>query len=309
MAPRFYRKLAVLAKIETTYGVSAAPTGAANAIQMTNATITPLAGDQVSRDLLLPYLGQQGVILTGTYAQLQGEVEIAGAGAAGDVPKYGALLRACGLAETITAATDVQYEPVSSGFESATLFFNHDGVNHILLGARGSVSINLVPKQIPRFTFNFSGLLGTIADTALPTVDLTGFQKPVPVSKANTTMTLHGWSSVAESLALDLANQVEPRFLIGDENIQLVDRNPSGTAVIEARSLATLDVFGIAQARTRGALAVQQGTVAGNIVKFDAPAVELGRPTEGQTQKIINYSVPLMLCTDSGDDELKITVK
>jgi len=309
MAPRFYRKLAVLAKIENTYGVNPTPTGAANAIQMTNATITPLAGDQVSRDLMLPYLGQQGVILVGTYAQLQGEVEIAGAGALGDVPKYGVLLRGCGLAETISAGVDVQYDPVSSGFESVTLYFNHDGVNHILLGARGSVSVNLVPKQIPRFTFSFSGMLGTISDTALPATDYSDFQVPVPISKANTTMTLHGWTSVAESLALDLANQVEPRFLIGDENIQLVDRNPSGTAVIEARSLATLDVFTRAQARTRGALSLTHGTVDGNVVQFDAPAVELGRPTEGQTQKIINYSVPLMLCTDGGDDELKITVK
>ncbi|CDX19639.1 conserved hypothetical protein [Mesorhizobium sp. ORS 3359] len=307
--PRFYRKLAVLAKIENTYGVNPTPTGAANAIQMTNATITPLAGDQVSRDLMLPYLGQQGVILVGTYAQLQGEVEIAGAGAAGEVPPYGVLLRACGLAETVTADTDVQYDPVSSGFESVTLYFNHDGVNHILLGSRGSVSVNLVPKQIPRYTFSFSGMLGTISDTALPSTDYSAFQVPLPISKANTAMTLHGWSSVAESLSIDLANQVEPRFLIGDENIQLVDRNPSGTAVIEARSLATLDVFARAQARTRGALVLTHGTVAGNIVQFDAPAVELGRPTEGQTQKIINYSVPLMLCTDSGDDEFKITVK
>ncbi|RUW41523.1 hypothetical protein EOA37_09690 [Mesorhizobium sp. M2A.F.Ca.ET.015.02.1.1] len=306
---RFYRKLAVLAKIENTYGVNPTPTGLANAIQMTNATITPLAGDQVSRDLMLPYLGQQGVILVGTYAQLQGEVEIAGAGTPGDVPAYGVLLRGCGLAETVTADTDVQYDPVSTGFESVTLYFNHDGVNHILLGARGSVSVNLVPKQIPRYTFSFSGMLGTIADVALPATDYSAFQVPVPISKANTTMSLHGWSSIAESLAIDLANQIEPRFLIGDENIQLVDRNPSGTAVIEARSLATLDVFSRAQARTRGALVLTHGTVGGNIVQFDAPAVELGRPTEGQTQKIINYSVPLMLCTDSGDDELKITVK
>ncbi|TIV68872.1 MAG: hypothetical protein E5V89_21205 [Mesorhizobium sp.] len=142
----------------------------------------------------------------------------------------------------------------------------------------------------------------------MPSVDLSGFITPVPVSKANTTMSLHGWSAVAESLMLDLANQVEPRFLIGDENIQLVDRNPSGTAVVEARSLATIDWFARAQARTRGVLTLTHGTVAGNKVKFDAPAVEVGRPSEGQTQKIINYSLPLMLCTDAGDDEFKITV-
>ncbi|TIU35994.1 MAG: hypothetical protein E5W28_09325, partial [Mesorhizobium sp.] len=153
MAPRFYRKLAVLAKIETVYGTDPTPTGAANAIQMTNATVNPLEGEQVSRDLMLPYLGMQGVILTGTYVKIDGEVEIAGAGAAGDAPAYGPLLRACGLAETITVGTDVQYDPVSSGFEAVTLYFNHDGVNHIALGSRGNVSFSLVPKQIPHYKF------------------------------------------------------------------------------------------------------------------------------------------------------------
>ncbi|RWN30122.1 MAG: hypothetical protein EOR97_17265 [Mesorhizobium sp.] len=309
MAPRFYRKLAVLAKIETVYGTDPVPTGAANAIQINNATITPLAGDQASRDLMLPYLGQQGVILTGTYAQVSGQVEIAGAGAAGDVPGYGVLLRMCGLAETITPDTDVQYDPISGAFEAGTLYFNHDDVRHILLGARGNVSIDLTPKQIPHFTFTITGLLGTITDAALPAAVYTAFQVPLPVNKANTTLSLHGTPAVAESVAIDLANQVEPRFLIGDENIQLVDRNPSGTCVVEARLMATTNWFALAQARTRGALAAQHGTVAGNIVMFDAPAVEIGRPTEGQTQKIINYSLPLMLCTDAGDDELKITVK
>jgi hypothetical protein len=306
---RFYRKLAILTKVESVYGTDPVPTGVANAMLVTNVTVNPLAGDQASRDLFLPYLGQQGVILVGTYTELKFEVDSAGAGAAGDVPKYGVLMRACGLAETVTVDTDVQYDPVSSAFEAVTHYFIHDGVKHAMIGGRGSISASLVPKQIPHYTFSFKGLLGPITDAAMPSTDLTGFMTPVPVSKANTTMSLHGWTAVAESLALDLANQVEPRFLIGDENIQLVDRNPSGTAVVEARSLATIDWFTRAQARTRGALAVQHGTVAGNIVKFDCPAVEVGRPSEGQTQKIINYSLPLMLCTDAGDDEFKITVK
>ncbi|MBN9069204.1 MAG: hypothetical protein J0H60_22865 [Rhizobiales bacterium] len=309
MARRFYNKLGVLTKIETTEGTDAAPTGAANAIQMSNASITPLAGDQASRNLLLPYLGQQGIVLTGTYAQIKGDVEIAGAGGAGDVPGYGVLLRACGMAETVTADTDVQYAPISADFESASIYYNADGVNHILLGARGTWTLDLTPKQIPHFTFTLSGLLGTIADTALPTVDLTAFQTPVPVSKANTTLSLHGWAAVAESLSLDLGNQVSPRFLIGDESVPISNRSASGTAVVEARTIATIDWFGKAKSGTRGALAAQHGTVAGNIVKIDAPAVQIGRPTQGQTDGVLNYSLPLLVCPDEGDDELVITVK
>lgn len=306
--PRLLNKLAILAKIETTYGTDAVPTGAADAMQMTNVTLTPLAGDQAQRGLMLPYLGNQGVTLTGDYVQIKGDVEIAGSGAAGTAPAYGPLLRACAFAETVTAGTKVEYDPVSSSFEAATLYYNADGVNHVALGCRGTVTIDLTPKQIPHFTFTLTGLLGTIADTALPTADLSKFTKPVVVSKANTTLSLFGAAKIAESLSLDLGLDVEPRFLIGAENIQITDRQATGTAVVEAHLMAETDWFGIAQARTRGALAAVHGTVAGNIVQFDAPAIEIGRPAQGQTQKILNYSIPLMLCPDAGDDELKITV-
>ncbi len=308
MAPRFFRKMALLAKIETTYGTDSVPTGAANTILATNVNITPLAGQEVSRELLKPYLGNQGVILVGTYAQLEFDVEFAGSGTAGTPPKYNALLRACGLSETIDAGVSVEYEPVSTGFEAVSLYYNVDGVRHILLGARGNVTLTTTPNQIPRWRFTFSGLLGTITDAALPVTDDTAFQTPLPVSKTNTTLSLHGLASVGESLSVDLGNSVEPRFLIGHESIQITNRNSTGSAVIEASLLAVKDWFQLAQARTRGALELVHGTVAGHIIKVESAAVEVGRPTQGETQGIVNYTIPLsFVATGTGDNEIKIT--
>ncbi|ORE85740.1 phage tail tube protein [Aurantimonas sp. 22II-16-19i] len=309
MATRKYRKLAALVKIETAYGVDATPTGAANAMLFSEVTFTPMEGQEVSRDLLLPYLGHQGVELTGLYARLQGSVEIAGSDDPGTAPAYGPLLRACGMAETVTTDTSVSYDPVSAGEEAASTYFNADGVNHVLLGVRGTFTTTQTPNQIPRFRFDLMGLLGTITDTALPTVDHTAFVRPVVVNKANTVMSLHGWTAITESISLDYGNQVEARFLIGAESMEITDRRATGTAVVEAKSLATKDWFAIAKARTRGALSVVHGTAAGNIVEFTAPQVEIGRPTQGQTQGILNYSLPLMLCHDTGDDELSIIVR
>lgn len=307
---RYIRKLAILAKVTSAgYGSDSAPAGATDAIQMTNVAYRPLEGQQVSRELLLPYLGHQGVFLTGSYAVLEGDVELAGAGGAGDVPGYGVLLRACGMFETITADTDVVYNPVSASFEDAAIYYNLDGVKHVLLGARGTFSISLTPQQIPHIRFTLTGLVGTITDTALPAVTLTAFQKPVPVNPANTTMSLHGWTAIAESLELQLGNTVEPRFLIGEDSIKISDRQSTGTAVVQAASLATKNWFAFAQAHTLGALAVQHGTAAGNIVAIEAPKVQIGRPTQGQSQGIANYSLPLMITPDAGNDELIITVK
>ncbi|MCV0424668.1 MAG: hypothetical protein K5905_04285 [Roseibium sp.] len=309
MATRKYRKLAILAKIEVTEGTDSVPTGAANAIQANDVSITPIAGNEENRDLILPYLGHQGVILTGNYVQLEFSVEVAGAGAAGDVPDYGVLLRACAMSETIDAGVDVVYEPVSDGEESASVYFNQDGVRHVALGTRGNMRVEFVPEKIPRFRFTMMGQLGTISDQALPTIDLSGFQTPLPVSDANTTFSLHGSERVTESFSLDLGQQIDPSFKIGAERMQLSDRQMTGTAVVEAEALSVVDWFAISQARTTGTCQLIQGTTAGNIVQLDAPGVEVGRPSQGQTRGVVNYSLPLIFKPSAGNDELTITVK
>jgi len=251
--PRYVRKLAVLAKIETSYGVDAVPTGAANAMLMLDVNLTPMAGSEESRELVLPYMGNQGIFLTGDHAILEGSVEIAGAGAAGTVPKYGPLLRACGLSETIAAGVDVTYQPVSAGFEAISIYYNLDGVRHILLGARGTVTFELSPQKIPRVRFRFLGLSGTVADTALPVATVSAFVVPVIVNKTNSTLSVHGVSAPAEALSFDLGNQVEPRLVIGYEAIEIVDRKVAGSVTMDAGLMATKNWFAIAKARTRGA--------------------------------------------------------
>jgi hypothetical protein len=306
---RYVRKLALLAKIEASYGTDAVPTGMANAILATNVTLTPMAGGEESRDLLLPWLGHQGVILTGQHVQLEFSVECAGAGAAGDVPGYGPLLRACGLSETVDDGVSVVYQPVSAAFEAATIYYNLDGVRHIALGCRGNVTLEMTPQRIPRWRFRLLGLLGTITDTVLPSVDHSAFVTPKEVSKANTTLALHGYTGPVEAFTFDLGMQVEPRMLINHESIEEVDRRSVGSVTVQAASLATKNWFTIAQDRTRDVVAVQHGTVAGNIVKIDAAKAEIGRPTQGSSQGIANYQLGLMLCPDAGNDEVAITVR
>lgn len=308
MAKRRFRKLSVLAKIETTYGTDAAPTGAANGIQMKNVTFTPIEAEEVSRDLLLPYLGNQGVDLAGIYAKIEGEIEIAGSGTAGTQPAWGVIARLCGLAETISAGVSVVYSPISDDFESGSVYWNHDGVKHVLVGVRGNLTADFTAKKHPVFKVSLTGLLGTVTDTAPPATVLTAFKKPVIVSKAATTLAIHGVSSPAESFTFDLGQKVEPRFLIGDESIEITERSATGTAVVEAASLATVDWFAKALAGTRGDLQLVHGTVAGNIVQIDGAAVEIGKPTQGQSQGILTYSLPLAFCPVSGNDELTITV-
>ncbi|WEO73774.1 phage tail tube protein [Agrobacterium vitis] len=306
---KYARNKALLVKPETVYGTDVVPTGAANAIQASNFNFEPLLGTDVSRDLILPYMGHQGVILTGNYARVGFDVEVAGSGAAGTAPAWGVPMRACGMAEVITAGADVKYTPISGGFESASIYFVNDGIKHVLLGARGTWKLDMQPNQIARFSFTLTGLLGTITDAANPAIDTTKFIKPVPVSKANTTFSLLGYAGACEAFSFDLAADIQPRLLINEESIEYTDRQMTGEATMATTSLATVDWFAKAQAHDIGVMAAQHGTVAGNIVQFDAARVQIGRTTYGETQKILNNKMPLMLLPTVGNDEFTITVK
>ncbi|HTM77006.1 MAG TPA: hypothetical protein VL133_05205 [Devosia sp.] len=310
---RYQQNLATLCKLEPDYGVDAVPTGLADAIQMTDVTITPLDGGEEERGLLKPYMGHQGVILVQNHVSFKGSFELAGSGEAGVPPACAPVLRAMGFHETIVEEASVpvavEYNVISSAFEAATWYYNLDGVLHAFFGSRGTMSFSLVPARIPRIAVEFKGLMGPISDAALPEADYIGFIDPVPVNKVNTTMSLHGWSAIAESLSIDLGATITPRMLIGEESVKYSGRKTVGTAVVQATSLATKNWFQIAQAHTKGSLHVQHGTVAGNIVEIDAPKVQIGRLAQGTTDGIANYSMPLMLTPDAGNDELVLTFR
>lgn len=307
---RYFNQLAVTAKIEDTYGTDAAPTALANAMQITQVQFTPLEAEEVERDLYMPFLGDQGSLFAAEHVSMTYNVELAGSGTAGTAPAWGVLARAAGMAETITVDTDVVYNRISKNFEAVSKYMYLDGVLHKFFGARANAKLMIAPKKIPYIQLSFLGLIGQISDTALPDVTLDAFVEPLVVSKANTPVfTLHGYAAIAESLDIDFGNKVEPRMLVNSESVEITDSKMSGSAVVEASSLADKDWFSISRARTKGALAVQHGTVEGNIIEIDAPKVQIGKPAYGQSQNITNYTLPLRLTPDAGNDELTITVR
>ncbi len=305
---RSWRKLALLAKIQPATA-DAAPTGAANAIQALDVTLTPLAGEEVQRGYIQPYLGHQGSVLVGDYVELAFSVELAGSGTAGTAPALGPLLRGCGMAEVVTAGVSVAYNPISAAYEMLTIHCIVDGVRHVLLGARGTWTMTLTPKQIPKIALTFRGLFAPLSDIANPAVTLTAWQRALPVNKATTPVTFFGLTSPLESLSIDLGNTVTVRNLINYEGVEITDRQATGSAVVEAVSVAAKDWIALARAGTAGALAVQHGSTAGNIVELAAPVLQLGRPTLGQTDNIVNNTLPLMVRPAAGNDELVLTFR
>jgi hypothetical protein len=97
------RKRLILAKAESPYGTDSSPDGT-DAVLVRTLEITPIEADVVSRELIRPYLGNSDQLLANTRVSITFEVELAGSGTAATAPRFGSLLKACGMAETTTAA-------------------------------------------------------------------------------------------------------------------------------------------------------------------------------------------------------------
>lgn len=205
----------------------------------------------------------------------------------------------------------VEYDPVSEGEESVTIYVNIDGNLHPMVGCRGNVRAVVGGNSFPRLNFNFIGLFVAPLADALPTVDYSGFKTPLASNVANTIgFTIHGFAAKLASLDLDVGNQVRYRGLVNDERISFDDRAGTGRCVIDAPALGTKDFFAIAKNNTLGALQWIHGTTGGSVVQIDAPQVQVEGPRYGSDQGTLTLETALgLLPTDAGDDELKLTVK
>ena len=387
LTTRYFRKKALLLKIETTYGVDANPSAGANAIEIRNVTFTPMQNKNVDQNIDMPYMGAQVQLPVGTECKLQFDVAVTGSGTAGVAPAYGPLLRTAGRSETINAAAvtgtaqagsansmtlavgasavddsyknltlsitggtgsgqtariksyagatkvatfadtlttppdatstysilpQVVYAPVSSSFESATIYFTVDGVQHKLLGVRGDVDTKLPAAGIPVFTFKLDGVYGGIADVPVPALTMSAWKIPLPVNNVNTSgFSLHGFATNLYSLDFAGGATVVHRLdVIGVEDIQITDRKMTGNVSIQAPLIAEHDFFTEAKNVTLGSLYLQHGQTAGNIVHFDHDSVQVVDPNYEDKNGVVALKMGLRLLPSSlGNDEQIITVR
>lgn len=303
------RKRLILAKSEATYGTDSSPTGASNAILVRNLEITPLQAETVSRDLIRPYLGVSDQLLAQTRVEVTFEVELAGSGTAGTAPAYGPVLKACGLSETVVAATSVTYAPVSSSFSSCTIYFHNDGIRHKVTGCRGTWSVSAEVGAIPFITFTMTGIYNAPTDETLPSPTYANQAAPLIFKNGNTSnFSIFSYSGCLQSLSFDLANETVYRELVGcTKEVLITNRAPSGTCVIEAPNIATKDFFTIANGSSTGSITFQHGATAGNIVTFTTAQSDIGSPTYSDQDGIQMLNLPyLAIPTSAGNDELAL---
>ena len=316
--PRYTRKSAILAAKEATVGVDAAPTGAANALLVSNQSINPLNATNVDRDNVRAYFGGSEQLVGTAYKEVSFDIELAGSGTAGTAPPWGALLCACGFAET-TAATParIEYTPITDNVPSVTIYYFMDGVLHKLLGARGNCEISAGIGEIPKLKFTFQGIDGGDTVAATPATTLSAFKTPVVINDANSgDVTLGGTLAAGavtggqpypgKGLSLSLGNEVQFVPLTSGEGIDLTGRAVSGKVSLDLKPAQYVAAMADVKANVVSALSYQFGTQAGNIVLLFGPSVQRLSPSYEDYNGRAMASYDLRFVPKNGNDELRL---
>jgi hypothetical protein len=304
------RRAALVAKAESTYGADSTPAGA-DALLVSNLRVSPLKTALTPRNNVLPWFVNQGQVLAARWSEIDFDVEMAGAGAAGTAAPYAAVLKACSLAETLSGGVDAQYVPVSSSPGSVTLKYYEDGVRHNMLGCRGNAQWAIKNGGLPMISFHFLGLFVTAADASVVAPTLTGFQRPVAVNYVNTTpFTLDSYAAVFSDLMLDLGNDVRyvnrPNF----EGIRMMGRKSTARVTFEKNLVADKGWMAMVGSTSTYALTCTHGLTAGNICKLDALQSRIVSYDESEDNgtKMIALGLDLE-ASSAGNNEMKFTVK
>lgn len=307
--PILWKNKLLLLKTEVSYGTDPTPTGADNAMLATNVELAPMEGDDVSRELELPYLGAQAMIPVGLRARLQFRIELVPSGTAGVAPKWGPVMKALGCSETIVADTSVTYRPVTTGHSSATAWIWHGATKQIITGMRGTGRLRWPAQGLPYLEADLLGLFAAPAEAAQLSPTYSAFQVPQVVRNAATSFEIDGTALVMRETVLDLGNQVEPRLLVGSESILIVDRVDALSARVEATPLSTFDPYAAAVDQDQLEVELVHGTTAGLITTFNAPAVQLRRLSGFENEQNIKEwpltGVPL---PTSGNDQWSLAL-
>lgn len=305
------RKSFALVKIETEYGVDPGLT-IDDMLVLTGISGTRYGGSTTDRTRMRATLGGFSQINTGPNAQITLTAPLKGAGTPGNVPECGAMLRACGHSEVITADESVVYQPVSTGFESATVYWITDNQVQRITGARGTATFTLTSGSDPTVEVAFTGAYNRPEAFTLDG-EYEELVTEVPVNKQNTSgFDVHGYEGCGQSFTLTQNNTVTWRNLINCEGAHITDRQSTGQVNIEAPNLATKDYFAEIESHQevkKGPVALIHGTEAGNTVVFNAPAVQLASISDQDQDGYVHYQMDARFLPVAGDDEYTITFR
>ena len=317
---RLINKTVVLAKLETTYGVDAVPSGADNALVVSNLSINPLNAEYIARGIIRDYLGGSEELPGARYMECGFDIELVGSGENAVAPAWGPLMRSIGFAEIITPAVRVDYVPISGNFESSSIYWYDDGVLHKLLGVRGTASLDLGVGKKPVISFKFMGVDGGTTAATVVGTSLAKWRVPQIVLDANSgDLTFGATHAIAtapafvggtvypsEGLTVDLGIKAQFQKLLGGEKISISERDVTGAVKLDVTAAQEVAFLNAIKAATLTTVGLIHGTVPNDKVGVFMPAVQMKEPTKEELngERLIGYKLGMK--PKLGNDEIRI---
>lgn len=318
MAPRLTRRSVIALGIEATYGGTVATFLPMLLTGTPEFTIDP---DVVPRDLVRGYYGASEE-LTGTRRSiLKFSTELAGSTALGTAPPWGLLMRAAGFAETLTASTRVEYTPITQAQESVGVKFNRDGVQYLCRGARATAKFNMMAYERPTIDWEVWGFDTAASEVAVGSPAYNPWVRPLVITDANSGNIKLGSTYAAGAISagttynsrgmtLDIGNTLAHMKMLGNEAIEIIDRNISGQMLVELDTATEVTWRTDINANTLTSQSFNIGPATQNVAFFNAN-VQRTKP------QMVDYQGKLLMQTDlrmlplatGGNDETRIIIK
>jgi hypothetical protein len=179
-----------------------------------------------------------------------------------------------------------------------------------LLGARLNVKISGQIGDYPVLDVSVTSLFTEPAlRDATAAVDYSDWPDPIEVSTEHTpACSLFGHDLVVETFGIDFGNAVEYKPRVGRAAVRINDRKSTGSLKFEEPGLGDFNILAAAANGDTGVFAIQHGTAPGEIVRIEAPRVQIGKPTWSDSSKDLMVETPLKLLPVLGDDEWRLFI-
>jgi hypothetical protein len=312
MGNKLWKKAAIVAKAETTYGSDAAPAITDGIFcEMPDHTINT---DMIERNYIRSTLSPAGVYAGMTRQSIKFRMELKGAGDSENTNKasqHERLLSPCGFfASDVTVDTADerrQYSPSSdvAYHGSVSIYFYQDGILCKLIGCRGTAALTWTAGNFPYIEYTFTGLWVDPADVSLPTgITYESHTPPAVVSAGLVlgTFTPTGVEELSLDLGITIAERKSVNAATGLAEVIISGRSPKLTLGVDMEALATFNPYSDLKNNVTRAISWHAGSANGNRVFVEIAAAQLSEPpTKAEKNGRAAYNL-VYLCTGTDNE-------
>lgn len=306
------KEQALYAELEAVAGTAETALGT-DVVQVANLKPNPAENARmIEREIIRSSPNPEQAVYGGSLFGFSFDVELKGSGTIDSPPRYGRLLKACGMTETINASTSVVYTPMAdlSSAPTVTLSYREGGNYRIVKGCRGTFSIDLTVGAYGKITFNMKGRIHSESAASAPTPS---YEATVPRAFMGANFTVGAFAAKISKFTLDPQNNLvmppDPNDAEGFSLPRLTSRNTKCTIDPERELISTKDWIALFRAGTNQAIATGTiGGTAGNRFAISVPNAYVRNPSAADRDELMIYELELGARDTTGADDFTITL-